>query len=62
MEGAISRVLALGGRQHFENPYLVKDAARKSAELTGRILKRLKEDASSPKVFFDIPFSLREEA
>ena len=62
VEGAISRVLALGGRQQFENPYLVKDAARKSAELTGRILKRLKEDASSPKVFFDIPFSLREES
>ena len=59
VEEAVRLVLARGGRQSFENPYLVRNAARKSAGLTERILERLKQDTAAPKVFFDVPFSLR---
>ena len=62
VEKAIRTVLARGGRQSFENPYFVRNAAQRCVELTGRILQGLKEDTAAPKVFFDIPFFLREQA
>lgn len=60
VERAIRRVLAEGPRQNFENPYFVRNAIVRSAELTGMVLERLKKDVASPKIFFDIPFSIME--